>query len=90
MAAATGAMGLLRTWAGIGVVASISLVILRLLQGFSSGGQLATSITFLTEFAPDGATWVVRRLAHRNCGTWPGIGVKRGSRHRFSTDAGSA
>jgi MFS transporter, MHS family, proline/betaine transporter len=54
MAAATGAMGLLPTWAGIGVVASISLVIRRLLQGFSSGGQLATSITFLTEFAPDG------------------------------------
>jgi MFS transporter, MHS family, proline/betaine transporter len=53
MAAATGAIGLLPTWAAIGVLAPILLVLLRFLQGFSSGGQLATSITFLTEFAPD-------------------------------------
>ena len=53
MAGATGAIGILPPWSAVGVVAPVSLVMLRLLQGFSSGGQLATSITFLTEFAPD-------------------------------------
>jgi MFS transporter, MHS family, proline/betaine transporter len=53
MAGATGAIGLLPTWSAVGLVAPLSLVILRLLQGFSSGGQITTSITFLTEFAPD-------------------------------------
>jgi MFS transporter, MHS family, proline/betaine transporter len=53
MAGATGAIGALPTWSAVGVVAPLSLVILRLLQGFSSGGQITTSITFLTEFAPD-------------------------------------
>jgi MFS transporter, MHS family, proline/betaine transporter len=53
MAGATGAIGLLPTWSAVGVVAPLSLVMMRLLQGFSSGGQITTSITFLTEFAPE-------------------------------------
>jgi MFS transporter, MHS family, proline/betaine transporter len=53
MAGATGAIGLLPSWSTIGFAATLGLITLRLLQGFSSGGQITTSITFLTEFAPE-------------------------------------
>ncbi|SNS36088.1 MFS transporter [Rhodococcoides kyotonense] len=46
------AMGLLPTPAQIGVWATVMLVIVRLLQGFSAGGEVGGSATFISESAP--------------------------------------
>jgi len=42
------------TYATIGVAAPVVLVIARLLQGFSMGGEAGTSATYLSEMAPTG------------------------------------
>lgn len=52
MAACTTAIGLLPTYDSIGVSATILLVLLRLLQGFSVGGEWAGSTAFIVEYAP--------------------------------------
>lgn len=49
MGAATLLMGLLPTYAAIGVAAPLLLVVFRLFQGFSAGGELAGSTTFVSE-----------------------------------------
>ena len=52
MAIATASMGLLPTYAQIGVTATVLLTLLRLLQGISAGGEFTGSISFLVEHAP--------------------------------------
>ena len=51
---ATAAIGLLPTYAAIGVAAPILLILMRVLQGFSVGGEAAGAMTFLAEHAPEG------------------------------------
>jgi MHS family proline/betaine transporter-like MFS transporter len=53
MAVATGGIGLLPPWSSIGVAAPAALLILRMVQGFSAGGELGSSVTFLVESAPE-------------------------------------
>ncbi|BAS12480.1 proline/betaine transporter [Arthrobacter sp. Hiyo8] len=53
MAASTFAVGLLPGYAQIGVWAAALLVILKLVQGFSTGGEYAGATTFVCEYAPD-------------------------------------
>ena len=62
MAVGSGMIGLLPTYAQIGVGAPVLLVCARLLQGFSTGGEMGPATAYLLESAP----------AHRICfyGSW--------------------
>lgn len=53
MSAATALVGVLPTYAMIGVWAPVLLVILRLIQGFSAGGEYGSAATYICESAPD-------------------------------------
>jgi MFS transporter, MHS family, proline/betaine transporter len=52
MSAATICMGLLPTTATLGTTATVLMVLLRIIQGFSLGGELPGAITFVVETAP--------------------------------------
>lgn len=53
MSGATFFMGLIPSYATIGVWAPILLILARLVQGFSTGGEYGGAATFICEFAPD-------------------------------------
>jgi len=53
MAASTFAIGLLPGYAVIGALAAALLVVTKLIQGFSTGGEYAGATTFVSEHAPD-------------------------------------
>ncbi|MGT2462784.1 MFS transporter [Sinomonas atrocyanea] len=53
MASATFALGLLPGYAQIGIWAAILLVAIKLIQGFSTGGEYAGATTFVSEYAAD-------------------------------------
>jgi len=52
MSIGSGLVGLTPTYATIGVAAPIILVIARLIQGFSAGGEVGAATTYLLESAP--------------------------------------
>ena len=52
MGLATMAIGLLPTYAGVGVIATVALVVLRFLQGFALGGESTAAILMAIETAP--------------------------------------
>ncbi len=54
MAIATGLTGLIPTYAQAGLWAPIMLLLCRLVQGFSTGGEWGGATTFLIEHAPPG------------------------------------
>src|SRR5689334_14078281 len=51
MAAATGAIGLMPTYAHVGVFAPLLLVLVRILQGLSIGGEFSGAIAYMVEHA---------------------------------------
>jgi MHS family proline/betaine transporter-like MFS transporter len=54
MSAATVCIGLIPSYLAIGFWAPVLLVVLRLVQGFSTGGEYGGAATFMAEYAPDG------------------------------------
>ncbi len=54
MGASTVIIGILPTFASVGVAAPILLTLARLAQGFSAGGEWGGAAAFLVEFAPEG------------------------------------
>jgi MHS family proline/betaine transporter-like MFS transporter len=54
MAAGTTLIGLIPSYESIGVAAPALLVIARLMQGFSAGGEWGGSTTFIVEWSPEG------------------------------------
>jgi MFS transporter, MHS family, proline/betaine transporter len=60
---ATAGIGLLPTYAAIGIAAPILLVTLRVAQGFSVGGEAAGAMTFLAEHAPEGKRGLITSYA---------------------------
>ena len=53
MAGATTLIGLLPTYQTIGIWAPILLIVLRLVQGFSTGGEYGGAATYMAEYAPN-------------------------------------
>ncbi len=53
MAASTFCIGLIPSAASIGIAAPILLLVARMLQGFSTGGEYGGATTFIAEYAPD-------------------------------------
>ncbi|OLT09015.1 MFS transporter [Pseudonocardia sp. CNS-139] len=54
MGAACALFGLLPTYEQVGILAPVLLVVVRLVQGFSVGGEVGGGATYVGEFAPDG------------------------------------
>jgi MFS family permease len=52
MALGSGMIGVLPTYDQIGVLAPVLLVLARLIQGFSAGGEMGPATTYLLETAP--------------------------------------
>ena len=71
MALPTLLLGLLPSYAQIGLLAPVLLVVVRLLQGLSVGGEFSSSVTYLVETAPEGQRGLT--------GSWANIGSMAGS-----------
>lgn len=55
-------VGLLPTYAAIGILAPVLLLVARLAQGFAGGGEAGSSFPFMVEYAPEGKRGVVGSL----------------------------
>src|ERR687891_672599 len=53
IAAATIALGLVPSYGAIGIAAPILVLLIRMLQGFSAGGEYIGALTLVAEYAPD-------------------------------------
>ncbi|GAB3042694.1 glycine betaine/L-proline transporter ProP [Acinetobacter apis] len=53
MTVSTFAIGLLPTYATIGILAPILLILIKIIQGVSVGGEYTGAIVFVAEYAPD-------------------------------------
>lgn len=71
MALPTLLLGLLPTYDQVGLLAPVLLVLVRLLQGVSVGGEFSSSVTYLVETAPEGQRGVT--------GSWANVGSMSGS-----------
>lgn len=63
-------LGVLPTYDTVGLLASVLLVVIRLVQGLSVGGEFSSSVTYLVETAPEGTRGLSGSYA--NVGTWSG------------------
>ncbi|MFP1632505.1 MFS transporter [Zhengella sp. ZM62] len=71
MALPTLLLGLLPSYQTAGLLAPALLVLVRLVQGLSVGGEFSSSVTYLVETAPEGRRGLV--------GSWTNIGSMTGS-----------
>jgi MHS family proline/betaine transporter-like MFS transporter len=71
MAVCTALMGVLPTYKSVGLAAPVLLVLLRLFQGLSVGGEFSTSVSYMVEEAPRNSRGIFGSLA--NIGSMTGM-----------------
>lgn len=71
MGVCTTLIGVLPTYAQIGIFAPLLLVLLRVIQGFGAGAEISGAGTMLAEYAPKGKRGIISSLVAMgtNCGT---------------------
>lgn len=71
MGICTTLIGVLPTYAQIGIFAPVLLVTLRIIQGFGAGAEISGAGTMLAEYAPKGKRGIISSLVAMgtNCGT---------------------
>ena len=71
MGLCTTLIGVLPTYAQVGILAPILLVFLRVVQGFGAGAEISGARTMLAEYAPKGKKGAIASLVAlgTNCGT---------------------
>ncbi|WP_393054898.1 MFS transporter [Streptomyces sp. LN549] len=67
VSAATLCIGLLPSYASIGLLAPVLLVALRLIQGFSAGGEMGGASAFVAEYAPPKRRGYLVSLVEMGC-----------------------
>lgn len=75
MGLATAAVGILPTWQQVGIAAPILLILVRLFQGVSVGGEFVDSVTYLVEATPQrrrGLAGSVANIGSRRDAMWGG------------------
>jgi MFS transporter, MHS family, proline/betaine transporter len=89
MTAATAGVGLLPGYAAIGVLAPITLLLLRVAQGFGAGGELGVAAAFIVEHAPSKrrGTYGAWHTATLIIGTAAGLAVGATVSSLVATDA---
>jgi MFS transporter, MHS family, proline/betaine transporter len=70
MAFPTVALGLLPDYQSIGIAAPVLLVVIRMIQGLSVGGEFSSSVTYMVETAPE--------EARGRAGSWANVGSMTG------------
>jgi MHS family proline/betaine transporter-like MFS transporter len=70
MAFPTVALGLLPSYHSIGFAAPVLLILIRMVQGLSVGGEFSSSVSYMVETAPDGA--------RGRAGSWANVGSMTG------------
>ncbi|HGN1707724.1 TPA: MFS transporter [Providencia rettgeri] len=71
MGVCTTLIGVLPTYAQVGILAPLLLVLLRIIQGLGAGAEISGAGTMLAEYAPKGRRGIVASLVGlgTNCGT---------------------
>lgn len=69
MSGASFTIGLLPSWAAVGMLAPLGLLLLRMVQGFSASGEYAGAASFLAEYAPNGKRGLVTCLVPASTAT---------------------
>lgn len=77
MGICTTLIGVLPTYAQIGIFAPVLLVTLRIIQGLGAGAEISGAGTMLAEYAPKGKRGIISSLVAMgtNCGTLSATGI---------------